>query len=480
MLSDEQKKILEKGLFEEKKGVKILYLKGSQYEMGFQHGYLLADRIALMVNRVLPGAAAVIAKTIKSDYKEAEKRMWIGQACAEPFLPLELKEEMSGIADGVTAADVDVSFKQILLWNTMYDQWCIYAHPHYWDCCKEISKNKKHKQDGVPGSIFPGSAGCSSFSAWDDAAGGEGKLIFCKNEDNLNLPGQLENRILVIADPDDGYGHVFLTFPGMIGLDGGFNQDGITMMTQYSASIHETMKGCGIGIFTRMLLTHCSSLEDIFKLFRNNPRCTGIAYHVADAKVKKAAVVEVSAARVCLRHPMPNTGFLWQANNSCCYPGWQGYNGYNMAADQALVYRLGEISTTRDYLTALKDPYNFVVPAPSRMERYTQLLHEYHGNITVENAIKIMRDNYDPYTEKHRPRNGTSISNNILATISASYPDEVFLAGPPVGEFKARIANLWSLVAYPLDGDFWVAIKDFPANQGPYEAFNLKKLLAKG
>jgi hypothetical protein len=90
-----------------------------------------------------------------------------------------------------------------------------------------------------------------------------------------------------------------------------------------------------------------------------------------------------------------------------------------------------------------------------------------------------MSDNYDPYTKKHRPMNGTSISNNILATISASYPDEVFLAGPPVGEFKARIANLWSLVAYPLSGDFWVAMKDFPANQGEYEAFNLKKLLAK-
>ena len=34
-----------KASFEEKKGVKILHIKGNPYEIGYQHGYLLANKI---------------------------------------------------------------------------------------------------------------------------------------------------------------------------------------------------------------------------------------------------------------------------------------------------------------------------------------------------------------------------------------------------------------------------------------------------
>ena len=102
--------------------------------------------------------------------------------------------------------------------------------------------------------IMQGAGGCSSFSAWDDTAGGDGKLIFCKDEDKFNMPGQLETRMMFVADPNEGYGHVFLSYPGMIGLDGGFNAAGFEMMTQLNSMKDETMAGCGIGIFTRLLL----------------------------------------------------------------------------------------------------------------------------------------------------------------------------------------------------------------------------------
>lgn len=43
--------ILKKAYFEVIKRIKVLHLKGKPYEMGYQHGYLLADKIDLMVNR---------------------------------------------------------------------------------------------------------------------------------------------------------------------------------------------------------------------------------------------------------------------------------------------------------------------------------------------------------------------------------------------------------------------------------------------
>ncbi|WP_269851522.1 C45 family autoproteolytic acyltransferase/hydolase [Methanosarcina horonobensis] len=283
--------ILRKASFEEIKGIKVLRLKGKPYEMGYQHGYLLADKTDLMINRTLLATAAYVAAQTGSDLDKAEKTLWMGQKAAEPFLPQEFKEEMRGIADGVKDAGIEVTLEQILLWNTNYDQWCIYCHPDYWQGDNQNDNQITNKIENSEGSqqnvITLAGGGCSSFCAWGEWAGGDGKLIFGKNEDNFNMPKQLANRILVVASPDDGIGHAFLTYPGMIGLDGGINADGFAMMTQLNSMQYESMKGCGIAIFTRLLLTHARTVEDAIRIFQNYPRCAGIAYHVADAKAKK-------------------------------------------------------------------------------------------------------------------------------------------------------------------------------------------------
>ena len=472
MIGRARNNIINKACFEEKKGVKILHIKGNPYEIGYQHGYLLANKIDLMIKRTLLATAAYVAQQTGSDLEQAEEMIWIGQKKAEPFVPKEFKDEMRGIADGANDAGVDVTIEHILLWNTNYDQWCIYCHPHYWQC------DGKTNTDGNALMQSP-SGGCSSFCAWDEWAGGNGRLIFGKNEDNFNMPEQLDNRMMVIADPDDGFGHAFMTYPGMIGLDGGVNEDGFEMMTQLNSMQDESMEGCGIAIFTRYLLTHASTVDDAIKIFREKPRCAGIAYHVADAKAKKAAVVETSSKMVSVRYPMPNVKALWQTNHSNCYPGWMGYSGYNMVADQVMVNELKDISTIENWQNSLKDPYNFYVQAPSRFERYGQLIHEYYGRITVENAIKILSDRYDPYTQDDTPGEFSLVDKQYTLL----YMRSCILISPIklkslLGEFKAHIANMWSFIAYPETGDLWLAIKDFPAQYGGYEYFNLKELLS--
>ena len=469
--------ILAKGSFEVQEGVKVVKLKGEPYEIGFQHGYFLADKIELMVTQTLPAAASVVAKTLQSSFDVALEKMERGAKIAAKNIPEFLEIEMQGICDGMNYAGVSITLDEVKLWNTMYDQWCIYAHPHFWNI--DNPDEKGQYPDGKPGTRVLTGSGCSSFCAWDDSVGKEnrgGELIFCKNEDNLDLPYQLENRYLFIVDPTHHNGHMYMCFPGMVGMDGGFNEKGVSMMTQYDASIHETMDGCGIGTFTRLLLTYSDNLEEAIQTFYEHPRCTGIAYHCACAYSKTAAVVETSSKMVTVRYPMENFTRLWQANDSICYPGYQGYYGYNMVYDQQLVYELKDVSSIEKYLESQKDPYNFVVPAPCRFERYDFLLNEHYGNISVQTAKEIMCDRYDPYTKMTRPKISTSYTNNILATISAYYPKDVF-ENEINGEFRAGVGNLWSLLCYPKSGDFWLAIEDFPANQGEYKKFNLFELL---
>ena len=392
--------VLKKAYFEEIKGVNVLHIKGKPYEMGYQHGYLLADKIDLMINRILLANTAYVASQIGLNLEKAEGILWMGQKAAESFLPPEFKEEMVGIADGVKDTGVNITLEEILLWNTNYDQWCMYCHPGYWQNDNQTENYAKFQPLNA---IKPVGGGCSSFSAWGEWVGGDGKLIFGKNEDNFNMPEQLPNRMLVIASPEDGIGHAFLTYPGMIGLDGGINVDGIAMMTQLNSMQHKTIKGCSIAIFTRLLLTYTRTLDDMVEIFKKHPRCAGIAYYVVDAKAKKAVVVETSSNKVCCRYPIQNIEALWQTNHSNCYPGWMGYSGYNMVADQVLVNQLKDISTIENWQNSLKDPYNFYVQAPSRFERYQQLLHEYYGDITVD-LLKILRDCYDPYTRLARDK----------------------------------------------------------------------------
>ncbi|AET64102.1 C45 family autoproteolytic acyltransferase/hydolase [Methanothrix harundinacea] len=471
--------VLERAELKEVRGVKILRLAGSPYEMGYQHGRLLAEDIDLMVDTTLAATAAYVALQTGSELERAEEMLWIGQRRAEPFLPRFLREEMAGIADGVRDAGGKATLEEILLWNTNYDQWCIYCHPHYWNCEGDVGED-----GGVEGSTpaaspppAPPAGGCSSFSAWGEAAGGEGELIFGKNEDNFNMPGQLDRRMMVVAAPDDGFGHAFMTYPGMIGLDGGVNEAGFEMMTQLNSMRHESMAGCGIAVFTRLLLAHARSVEEAINIFRDHPRCAGIAYHVADAGAREAAVVETSSKRVAVRRPPEGVDALWQTNHSNCYPGWMGYCGYNMVRDQAPVNDLLDVSSVESWQKSLKDPYNFSVQAPSRFERYSQLIHEHYGKITPEVAVKILSDRYDPYTRMTRPVGFPSWTNNILCTISALYPDFAYRAKEPVGSFKAHIANMWSLVSRPASGDLWLAIRGFPAQEGGYEHFNLHDLL---
>ena len=123
----EKDEMLTKAYFEEIKGIKVLHIKGKPYEMGYQHGYLLADKIDLMIKRTLLATTAYVASQTGLSLEKAEEILRIGQKAAEPFLPSELKEELVGIVDGVKDAGVNVTLEEILLWNTNYDQWCIYS-----------------------------------------------------------------------------------------------------------------------------------------------------------------------------------------------------------------------------------------------------------------------------------------------------------------------------------------------------------------
>jgi len=460
-----------KGFLEERQGTKVLHLKGAPYERGYQYGALLANEISETLTKGITGAAAVISKAIGGDVSAGLERMRVGKQEAEPYIPPEFREELKGITDGIVAAGSSLTYDDMVLWNTMYDSWCLYHHPN---ASNPATMAIRH----------PYPPGCSSFSAWGEATR-DGKLLFGKNMDNLDLPGILDGRILVIIDPDHGFGHTFITHPGILGIDGGVNEDGIEMMTQYSPSVNETMRGCGIGILTRLILQHAHRIDDAINILTVYPRCTGINYHVADAKVNRAVVVEVSSTEIAVRYPEQCKNVLWTTNHYNCYPGWKGYTGHNMVLGQVVPFQLTDVSTIEKWQESLADKTNIYISGAGRFRRYEQLLNENYGKITAEMGIEIVSDRHDPDTGKERDWGEPVPGRNDGATISMLLPrityaeDIAYYKSEKMGTISAQSGNLWSLVAVPADGDLWLAITDFPAQRGPFVHFNLLEELGR-
>lgn len=435
---------------------KVLHVKGTPYERGFQHGYLLREVIERTVPRGLTAASAVCGKAVGGSPEDGLERLMTGKDIARKFMPKEILEEINGISDALAVAGSVLDFDDILAWNLMYDTWCFYAHPNFKD---------------------PDTIGCSSFSAWGTATP-DGNLIFGKNMDNLDLPGIPDGRVLVICDPDGGLGHANITQAGMLAIDGGFNEAGICMMTHYSGSAHETMRGQGIGTLSRLILQNARSLEDAIAILSANPRCTGINYHVADAAAKAAVVAEANAKHVCVRRPWKNEA-LWSTNHCNCYPGWMGYSGMNMVEAQQPVYGLNDISTIEAWQASLRDPDNPNIAAAGRFAQMGRLVEAATGALDIERGIEILRDRHHPDTGELREWDTPAKARNDGTTISyllprKSYAEKIgFYKSPEEGPVTGQSTNLWSMIIKPGTGEFHAALEGLPAHRHEFRRFNL-------
>lgn len=371
---------------------------------------------------------------------------------------------MAGIADALAKTGSQLDLHDVLLWNTMYDSWCFFAHPNSSNQAQTFERQK-----------YP--IGCSSFSAWGEATR-DGTFIFGKNMDNLNLPGILEGRMLVVCDPDNGLGHVNVSHPGMIAIDGGINENGIEMMTQYSPSIYETMRGCGIAVLSRLILQNASRVDDALNILTVYPRCTGINYHVGDAKAQRAIVIETNAKQIAFRRPYKQD-ILWTTNHYNCYPGWMGYQGENLVEGQKLAFCLKDVKSIESWQESLKDKSNPYLSATGRFRQYEKLLSELYGEITMESGIEILSDRHNPDTGELRDWETAPKARNDGNTIAfwaapTTFAEKVkFYKSNLETSIVAHTGNLWSMIATPLNGDFRIAMSDFPAQRGPYVHFNL-------
>ncbi|UCD83686.1 MAG: hypothetical protein JSU92_10350 [Deltaproteobacteria bacterium] len=257
-----------KGSLEMREGIYVLHLKGTPYEMGYQHGSLMRDGIAAVTDFI---------DTTFGPYIE-----YISEATPyiEKWLPESLKEEIQGIVDGSGGA---ISYEMLVMFSCPI-----------------------HLLNIIP--IM-----CSSFAAANEATS-DGELVHGRNMDWLFMEFAVEYPTVVIYEPEgDIIPFCSIGYPGIVGVLTGMNLEGITASIHWSDSTDENWDGKPIYPQLREIMENARSLTEAEAILTGTKRGCGANIILTDGEAKEGSVVEISANNYAVRGPV--SSLVWVTNH---------------------------------------------------------------------------------------------------------------------------------------------------------------------
>lgn len=246
------------GFLELVDGYRVLHLKGSPYEMGYQQGALLRDEIRELVRYLFEVKAKEFREDLKVqvgglDVSPDPKALIAGIAEGQrKFVPERFFDEMRGVADG---AGMQV-------------------------------------EDVVVANFIPEMFHCSGFALAGKAT--KDGMLYHGRVLDYGVDWRLqEHAVVTVVEPQGKVPFVNVTFAGFVGS--------VTGMNARSISIGE-MGGRGLGhwagvpmaFLVRMALEEADSLEEAVAVFRDSPRTCEYYYVIADGESGEAVGMEAS------------------------------------------------------------------------------------------------------------------------------------------------------------------------------------------
>jgi hypothetical protein len=244
--------LLDGGWLEERDNVTILHVNGSNYQMGYQHGYLLREKVQENIRAFLHFANTSISY-------DALLTMWDTMGV---YIPQECKDELQGIADGA-----NISFNDIAV---------SIAAIEYAD------------------------HGCYGIAAWGPATI-DGKLYHARSFD---LPSTIqdpvtgryahENTVLVVRKPTNGSASLCPSIAGSFHTGGGINEHGIALGIQICWSKDQTFQGNPYHFRVQQVLDYATTAEDAISIVNTN-RTHGFNFIISQATPPEGFIVEQTA-----------------------------------------------------------------------------------------------------------------------------------------------------------------------------------------
>lgn len=433
----------------------VLGLQGLPYDMGYQHGYLLAELIRKTASGFLTPTYAQFggwqpdsgkAPSMAQVNSGRETLFSIYQRYFEPNLQHQapdLLDEMKGIADGVRDAGTEIPRQDILIGN----------------CIPEITELLFYLPDTDPSQTESGveSKGCSDCVTWGKATV-NGNLLHGTNYDYATF-GVLHKGIgVAIVKPEIGNAFLAQCLAGMVGYYRGMSTAGITTGEPTSDSADRDIKNNGRiphAMHMRKLIQFSNNVEDAINIMNDLKGTTGFNHVVADSKTNEVVDIETSCTKLGVVQPGKDLDALWSCNQSVAYPGFNGYEGDNLVFDQLRYWKadINQVKDIESWQAVARAETDKRTYSWQRFEKLENLVREHHGNIDIDKMIGILSS---------RPLS-RPVDDRITLVESC---DQLYNIHAPIRNMK--LASIFSAVFDPQNNTAWVAVGAEPAQAGIY------------
>lgn len=266
------------GWLETVHGYPVLHLKGTPYEMGYQHGVLLRDSVRKNMQTLLEVKGEQAVAEVGGFKLKPRNVIDMIMQIQKPFVPEKYLQEMDGLAAG---AGLD-------------------------------------PQEIRAANFIPELFHCSGFAISGDATA-DGTLYHGRVLDYGVDWGLQDHAVIIVAEPDGGIPFVNISYSGFIGS--------VTGMNARQISIGE-MGGGGIGNWAgvpmaqlmREVIETTETLDQAIAVFADNPRTCEYYYVIADGKSgesvgmaatwEKVDVIRAGESHPLLPHTVANCALL--------------------------------------------------------------------------------------------------------------------------------------------------------------------------
>jgi hypothetical protein len=332
----------------------FVHLEGTPFDLGFQHGYLLATEIADAEKMEVLERTHDGKKDWNFFRNAAKDMMW-------PHIEAQYREELQGITEGVKAQGVNLDIWDVVALNAM-PEWDYYVKEY----------DRQHHPKAV--ASLGVAEHCSAFVATGSYTK-DGKVIIAHNNWSTYLEGARWTIIFDIA-PANGKRFLMDGFPGLIHSadDFGINSAGI-MLTETTISNFSGYDPKGIPEFVRArkAMQYAASIDDFARIMKEgNNGGYANTWLVADRKTNEIASLELGLKNVTLQRKS---------------------DGYFVGSNFPINPKLAKEETNFN----LQDMAN---SSNARHVRWEQLMAEYKGKIDVAAAERFLADHYDTIEKK--------------------------------------------------------------------------------
>jgi hypothetical protein len=339
-----------------KNGWTFVHLQGTPHEIGFQNGYLLAPEIEDTLKVTILEATHDSKKDWPFFRDAAQNMMW-------PHIEQEYREEMQGIADGISAhgAGMKIDLWDVVALNAA-EEWEYYT--------KEYDRIHGIKATALLGTPEH----CSAFVATGSYTK-DGKVVIAHNNWTNYLDGE---RWTVIFDivPTKGKRMLMDGLPGVIHSADDFvmNSAGIiiteTTIGHFSGYDPNGIPEC---VRARKAAQYSTSIDDFTRIMEEgNNGGYANTWLIADIQTNEIGRLELGLKNVTLERKK---------------------DGYFVGSNFPINEKL--IREETDF-----DPHDMSASANARHVRWEQLMAENKGKIDLAAAQRFLADHFDTFENK--------------------------------------------------------------------------------